>query len=191
MAEIVYSRTFQHVDWIDNEDVVQAGGEKGFNQKFHALEAELDKLSAVVGAIKDALGNIQELADGVVTTSKIADGAVNNAKLQANAVARPNIQNGAVSLGKIAFQQVNSGSAAVPANGIAHQLVQQNILNTRVIYFPTAFIINSTGPNQIRHIEVTMAYEQNQKSETDVHIVFRNRGNLDAQVNWVVNTFAT
>ena len=55
MADISYSRTFQHVDWIDNEDVVQAGGEKGFNQKFHDLEAELDKLSAVVGAIKAAL----------------------------------------------------------------------------------------------------------------------------------------
>lgn len=31
MADITYKRVFEHDDWIDNEDVVQAGGEKGFN----------------------------------------------------------------------------------------------------------------------------------------------------------------
>ena len=55
MANITYTRTFQHVDWIDNEDVVQAGGEKGFNQKFHDLEAEFDTLSSVVGQINAGL----------------------------------------------------------------------------------------------------------------------------------------
>jgi hypothetical protein len=190
MADISYSRTFQHVDWIDNHDVIQAGGEKGFNQKFHDLEAELDKISSVVAAIKDALSNIQELADGVVTNTKIADSAVTNAKLQANAVARANIQNGAVSLGKIAFQQVNSGSEIVRAGGLTKKLVQQNI-KTKAIYFPMVFITSSTAPGQLRHIEVTMAYEQDGKSETNVLIVFQNRGSLDIEVNWVVNTFAT
>lgn len=147
MADIVYSRTFQHVDWIDNEDVVQAGGEKGFNQKFHDLEAELDRISAVVSAIKGALSSVQELADGAVTTSKIADnqvtasklapnavtteklalnsvganqiqnGAINNAKLQPNAVTAANLQPGSVNRDKIAFQQVNTGSATVGPNG--------------------------------------------------------------------------
>jgi hypothetical protein len=147
MAEIAYSRTFQHVDWIDNQDVVQAGGEKGFNQKFHDLEAELDRISAVVSAIKDGLNNIQQLADGVVTSAKladnaviasklaanavtsiklannavgtnqIADGAITTAKLQANCIAQANIQNGAVNISKLAFQQVGNGSATVGANG--------------------------------------------------------------------------
>jgi hypothetical protein len=55
MANITYTRAFQHVDWIDNEDVVQAGGEKGFNQKFHDLEAEFDTLSNVIGLINASL----------------------------------------------------------------------------------------------------------------------------------------
>ena len=49
MADISYIRSFSHVDWIDNEDVVQAGGENGFNKKFRELEAELDRISAVFG----------------------------------------------------------------------------------------------------------------------------------------------
>jgi hypothetical protein len=59
MADITYTRTFQHVDWIDNEDVVQAGGEKGFNQKFHDLEAEFDKVSGVVNNVNTAIKQIQ------------------------------------------------------------------------------------------------------------------------------------
>jgi hypothetical protein len=55
MANISYTRTFQHVDWIDNEDVVQAGGERGFNQKFHDLEAEFDQLSTVIAQINASL----------------------------------------------------------------------------------------------------------------------------------------
>lgn len=51
MANITYSRTFQHEDWIDNEDVVQAGGEKGFNKKFHEIEDELDQIGNVIGQI--------------------------------------------------------------------------------------------------------------------------------------------
>ncbi len=55
MANITYTRAFRHDDWIDNEDVVQAGGEKGFNKKFHDLEVEFDALGAVVGQINTAL----------------------------------------------------------------------------------------------------------------------------------------
>src|SRR3990172_3636244 len=60
MANITYSRTFTHDDWIDNEDVVQAGGEKGFNQKFHGIEAELDHLAQVIQQINTALNALQE-----------------------------------------------------------------------------------------------------------------------------------
>ncbi len=58
MANITYNRAFQHVDWIDNEDVVQAGGEKGFNTRFHAIEDEFDKLSSVFQQIKTALESL-------------------------------------------------------------------------------------------------------------------------------------
>jgi hypothetical protein len=61
MANITYDRTFQHDDWIDNEDVVQAGGEKGFNKKFHDIEAEFDKLGTVVGSVNTEINRIQRL----------------------------------------------------------------------------------------------------------------------------------
>src|SRR5439155_12411403 len=59
MATITYNRTFTHADWIDNEDVVQAGGEKGFNAKFHALETEFDNISGVITQISAGLGAFQ------------------------------------------------------------------------------------------------------------------------------------
>lgn len=52
---IEYARTFTHADWIDNEDVVQAEGENGFNVRFHALEDELDAVSAAIGTIGEEL----------------------------------------------------------------------------------------------------------------------------------------
>jgi hypothetical protein len=61
MADINYGRTFQHEDWIDNEDVVQAGGEKGFNKKFHDIEAEFDKIGTVVGNVNTEINRIQRL----------------------------------------------------------------------------------------------------------------------------------
>ena len=61
MADISYTRTFSHDDWIDNEDVVQAGGERGFNQKFHGIEAELDKISTTFGTANTAIANIQRV----------------------------------------------------------------------------------------------------------------------------------
>jgi|SRR5262245_43018328 len=61
MADITYHRTFAHDDWIDNEDVVQAGGEKGFNQKFHALEAELDAIGTAFGVADAEVKRIQRV----------------------------------------------------------------------------------------------------------------------------------
>jgi hypothetical protein len=61
MADIVYNRAFTHTDWIDNEDVVQAGGDKGFNQKFHGLEAEFDAISATFATANTEVQKIQRL----------------------------------------------------------------------------------------------------------------------------------
>lgn len=61
MADIIYTRDFTHDDWIDNEDVVQAGGEKGFNAKFHEIEVEFDNLSAVVRQIVTELQKVKQL----------------------------------------------------------------------------------------------------------------------------------
>jgi hypothetical protein len=61
MAGITYTRAYAHSDWIDNEDVVQAGGEKGFNQEFHSLESEFDNISATFGVANTAIQNIQRV----------------------------------------------------------------------------------------------------------------------------------
>jgi len=56
---VTYNRTFQHQDWIDNQDIVQAGGERGFNAEFHSLEAEFDKITGVVTELNAGLGAFQ------------------------------------------------------------------------------------------------------------------------------------
>lgn len=46
-----FARSFEHNDWIDGESVVQAGEtptERGFNDRFHRIEADLDKLGGLV-----------------------------------------------------------------------------------------------------------------------------------------------
>jgi len=55
MADTTYNPAFKHVNWIDNEDVVQADGENGFNVRFHALEAEFARLSTVIANINASL----------------------------------------------------------------------------------------------------------------------------------------
>ena len=55
MATIAYIRQFQHTDWQDNVDRVQAGGPTGFNQHFHDIEGDFDALAQVVNQINTAL----------------------------------------------------------------------------------------------------------------------------------------
>lgn len=53
-----FVRQFVHADWVDGEDVVQAGatpGEDGFNQRFHRIEDDLDALGARVATLSACL----------------------------------------------------------------------------------------------------------------------------------------
>jgi hypothetical protein len=47
-----FARSFQHVDWVDGESVVQAsatpGGDEGFNARLHKIETDLDRLGALI-----------------------------------------------------------------------------------------------------------------------------------------------
>jgi hypothetical protein len=61
MADIKYTPVFKHEDWIDNEDLVQASGDRGFNKKFHDLEDELTSISTVVGTVDTEIKKIQRL----------------------------------------------------------------------------------------------------------------------------------
>lgn len=55
MAIVDYAPKFQHQDWIDNVDRVQAGSPNGFNSRFHAIEAEFKTLSEVVVKVDGGL----------------------------------------------------------------------------------------------------------------------------------------
>lgn len=72
-----YTRQFQHTDWIDFVDPVQAGGGNGFNQRFHALESEFDLVSAAITSVDNALTSFenQPPAIGLSIALAIADGA--------------------------------------------------------------------------------------------------------------------
>jgi hypothetical protein len=61
MADVTYARDFAHRDWIDNEDVVQAEGENGFNLRFHGVEDELDKVGAAFAVADAEIKKIQRL----------------------------------------------------------------------------------------------------------------------------------
>lgn len=47
-CDVTYQRSFEHVDWVDGEDRVQATAtpeELGFNARFHAIENEFDAIA--------------------------------------------------------------------------------------------------------------------------------------------------
>jgi hypothetical protein len=72
-----YTRQFQHTDWIDFVDPVQAGGNNGFNERFHALESEFDLVSAAITSVDNALTSFEQTppAVGLTLALSIADGA--------------------------------------------------------------------------------------------------------------------
>jgi len=57
MAEFdfAFKPTFEHEDWIDNQDRVQAEGPDGFNHRFRALRADLEAIGGVVDNVRKAV----------------------------------------------------------------------------------------------------------------------------------------
>jgi hypothetical protein len=65
---ISYTRAFQHSpEWIDNVDRVQAGGDNGFNARFHAVEAEFDSIETVVQDIDSAISSLGQVVTAPIT----------------------------------------------------------------------------------------------------------------------------
>jgi hypothetical protein len=77
VAPTGYTRQFQHTDWIDFVDPVQAGGGNGFNERFHALESEFDLISAAIASADATIAGIESTppAVGLTVASSISDGA--------------------------------------------------------------------------------------------------------------------
>jgi hypothetical protein len=177
MADISYTPSFSHVDWIDNEDVVQAGGENGFNKKFRDLEEELNKISAVVGAIKAALSNIEELADNSVTTKKIAPGAV--------------------TFDKIAFQLVKTSTREVNPSSQDSDIVQFGVETAKakaILYLPTMTIVSTgTSVGGTSDVVAAIGYQhlQDKPNVVNVMIHFKNSGAEKASIQWAVYSITT
>jgi hypothetical protein len=55
---ITFTRGFSHTDWVDNVDRVEAGGDNGFNGRFHSLESDLDTISNTFGDVQTALNTL-------------------------------------------------------------------------------------------------------------------------------------
>jgi hypothetical protein len=64
--DIDFERSFVHTDWLDQVDRVSAGGDNGFNARFHLLESDLDVLGDRVARINTALNTVRgEIHAGV------------------------------------------------------------------------------------------------------------------------------
>jgi hypothetical protein len=72
-----YTRQFQHQDWIDFVDPVQAGGNNGFNERFHALEGEFDLISTAITSVDNAVNAVVAAppAVGLTIVPALSNGA--------------------------------------------------------------------------------------------------------------------
>jgi hypothetical protein len=77
VAPTGYTRQFQHTDWIDFVDPVQAGGGNGFNERFHALEGEFDFIATAIASTDSSIASIESTppAVGLSIVVAISDGA--------------------------------------------------------------------------------------------------------------------
>jgi hypothetical protein len=57
VADVVFSPTFEHRDWVDNVSRIQAGGPDGFNVRLRAIDDDLHQASTVVGQIDTLIDN--------------------------------------------------------------------------------------------------------------------------------------
>ena len=58
-----FARTFAHKDWIDGEDLVQAGqsaNDDGFNVRLHQIENDLDALGAKIATVVECMADMRE-----------------------------------------------------------------------------------------------------------------------------------
>src|SRR6202030_2366417 len=57
-----FVRTLAHRDWVDGEDLVQAGEsatDEGMNKRFHHIEADLDTLAADISRLSNCMADMR------------------------------------------------------------------------------------------------------------------------------------
>jgi len=60
VADPRFDPVFRHKDWVDNVDLIQAGGPNGFNIRMNSILSDLQQVSTVVDQIDTALDLIAE-----------------------------------------------------------------------------------------------------------------------------------
>jgi hypothetical protein len=58
MADLTYTPTFRHTNWVDNVDRVGAEGPNGMNVRFQAIESDLNQVSTVVAQVGSEINRI-------------------------------------------------------------------------------------------------------------------------------------
>jgi len=81
---ITYTPQFSHQDWVDNVDRVQAGGDSGFNVRFHGIEGEFSTLTTVVKEISDAIDTLSAAPPAKTFTTALTPALTPTSTLAAN-----------------------------------------------------------------------------------------------------------
>jgi hypothetical protein len=69
---VSYNPAFEHTDWVDNVDRVRAGGDNGFNGRFHALEDEFKRVAGVITDVGAALDKLSRTPDPTTVKMTLA-----------------------------------------------------------------------------------------------------------------------
>lgn len=88
MASFSYARSFTHIPWRNHEDVVDAEGDNGFNNRFIGLETEFDTLAATITLIGQDVDTINTGLPVPQRQVLVAVQSVNLAADQVNAPAQ-------------------------------------------------------------------------------------------------------
>ena len=153
MAVISYVPTFQHQDWIDNVDRVQAGGDNGFNLRFHALEAEFNRLAGVITQLSAALQALgqqpppQQLA--ATFTPELVPTAANGWTHLAGLAQKPPTQTGAQGMMSVTIPH----GARIQSLRVSGR--NSGAGNLRIILQRQDISTNASPADRVAHIETT------------------------------------
>jgi hypothetical protein len=113
-----FTRTFEHRDWVDGEDLVQAtasANDEGFNARFHHIEVDLDALGAKIATLAqcmaDMRASLRSMLDEIAAELNRIDSDIGAVK---GPVIKPPIFTGGVLTAPVAPISVQVPTATLP-----------------------------------------------------------------------------
>jgi hypothetical protein len=114
-----FTRTFEHRDWVDGEDLVQAtasANDEGFNTRFHHIEADLDALGAKIATLAqcmaDMRASLRSMLDEIAAELNRIDSDLGAVK---GPVIKPPVFTGGLLTGPAAPISMQVATATLPA----------------------------------------------------------------------------